>query len=386
MRESLRSSQLQITSRKLQIRQSGYMLITLMLMIALAAMALLAVLPDMLQQLKRDREEEMCHRGTAYIRAIQHFYKKFGRYPTRIEELEETNKMRFLRHRYTDPVNRDPATGKEQVQTPPHAGCQPEQRPRARRSPGLAGMQGQAGGLLGQQGGINGPNGLQGALGQLQQGGLPSGLPQPGAAPQQNADEDEPGAQAGSGASTGGSNSASGNAPGELPTHPPVPALSAPPREPAQGLNGTVFGGGPILGVASLSKAKTIREFNKKNHYNEWLFIYDPTSDRGGLLVGPWETPQVKNIGGATPASQLTQGTQQPGGFGSPIGGSPIRRLAIRTAAKPATASAKSHAGPRPAIATAPAARFRPLTSFVYPVVRFTQESSDQQRQSRYSA
>jgi hypothetical protein len=83
-----------------------------------------------------------------------------------------------------------------------------------------------------------------------------------------------------------------------------------------------VFGGGPILGVASLSKAKTIREFNKKNHYNEWLFIYDPTSDRGGLLVGPWETPQVKNIGGATPASQLTQGTQQPGGFGSPIGGS----------------------------------------------------------------
>ena len=47
-----------------------------------------------------------------------------------------------------------------------------------------------------------------------------------------------------------------------------------------------MFGGGPILGVASTSKAKTIREFNKKNHYNEWLFIYDPNSDRGGLLKG----------------------------------------------------------------------------------------------------
>ena len=53
------------------------------------------------------------------------------------------------------------------------------------------------------------------------------------------------------------------------------------------GLGNQVFGGGPILGVASTSKAKTIREFNKKSHYNEWVFIYDPNSDRGGLLKGP---------------------------------------------------------------------------------------------------
>jgi hypothetical protein len=50
---------------------------------------------------------------------------------------------------------------------------------------------------------------------------------------------------------------------------------------------GQVFGGGPILGVASTSKDKTIREFNKKNHYNEWLFVYSANSDRGGLLKGP---------------------------------------------------------------------------------------------------
>ena len=56
--------------------QRGYMLITLMLLMALAAMALLAVLPDTVQQIRRDREEEMCHRGTQYMRAIQHFYKK----------------------------------------------------------------------------------------------------------------------------------------------------------------------------------------------------------------------------------------------------------------------------------------------------------------------
>src|SRR5256885_10465553 len=49
-------------------------------------------------------------------------------------------------------------------------------------------------------------------------------------------------------------------------------------------LSGQVFGGGPIVGVASTSKAQSIREFNHKNHYNQWQFIYDPSSDRGGLL------------------------------------------------------------------------------------------------------
>src|SRR5580698_10738024 len=92
--------------------QSGYMLFTLMLIVTLAALALMAVLPDWKQQIKRDQEEEMCHRGTQYMRAIQHYYKKFGRYPTRIEDLENTNNLRFLRKRYKDPLMRD-AQGKE---------------------------------------------------------------------------------------------------------------------------------------------------------------------------------------------------------------------------------------------------------------------------------
>ena len=39
---------------------------------------------------------------------MKHFVKKFGRYPTRIEELENTNQIRFLRRRYKDPI-----TGKD---------------------------------------------------------------------------------------------------------------------------------------------------------------------------------------------------------------------------------------------------------------------------------
>ena len=45
------------------------------------------------------------------------------------------------------------------------------------------------------------------------------------------------------------------------------------------------------MGVTSTSKAKTIREFNHKSHYNQWQFIYDPTSDRGGLITTPYQPP-----------------------------------------------------------------------------------------------
>src|SRR5882724_11124579 len=82
----------------------GYILITLMLFMTLLTMAALAVLPEIVQQIQRDREEEMVHRGTEYMRAIKKYYKKLGRYPTRIEELENTNQQRFLRKRYKDPL------------------------------------------------------------------------------------------------------------------------------------------------------------------------------------------------------------------------------------------------------------------------------------------
>ena len=101
------------------------------------------------------------------------------------------------------------------------------------------------------------------------------------------------------------------------------------------------FGGGAIVGVASLSKDPTIRLYNKKKKYNEWQFIYDPMSDRANVLLrGPY---QPITIGGAqvgTPAGQMNgqqqspfgqqqnpfgqqQGTsgQQPNGFGQQSNG-----------------------------------------------------------------
>src|SRR5262249_9220374 len=84
--------------------ERGYVLITLMLFVALLAIAALTVTAKADFQSRRDREEELVHRGVQYARAVRSFFKKTGRYPTRIEDLENTNNQRFLRKRYKDPI------------------------------------------------------------------------------------------------------------------------------------------------------------------------------------------------------------------------------------------------------------------------------------------
>lgn len=91
-----------------QNSQQGYLLLVIMIMVTLLAFAALAAAPGIVTQIKRDREEELVHRGAEYARAIKKYYKKFGRYPVSIEQLQNTNNIRFLRKRYKDPI-----TGKD---------------------------------------------------------------------------------------------------------------------------------------------------------------------------------------------------------------------------------------------------------------------------------
>src|ERR1700730_16495909 len=88
--------------------ERGYILLLLMLFVALLAIAAGALAPSITFQVRRDREEELIHRGVQYSRAIRRYVKKFGHYPARIEELESTNNIHYLRKRYKDPI-----TGKD---------------------------------------------------------------------------------------------------------------------------------------------------------------------------------------------------------------------------------------------------------------------------------
>jgi type II secretory pathway pseudopilin PulG len=299
--------------RRLQNPQRGYMLITLMLALALITIALLTVLPEIGQQIRRDREEEMRHRGTAYMRAIQHFYKKFGRYPMRVEELENTNNLRFLRKRYKDPINRDPATGQERdfkllhqtdisLNNGPLLGQIPGQSLPG-QGQGQGGLQGQ-GGFGGAPGGLGGPQGGLGGLG-AQASGLQS-TSNSGAQTSAGGDADNP--SSGNSSDAGGNSNSAGSS----------SSSSNPSSNSGFGFNGQTFGGGPILGVASTSKEKSIRVFYEKNHYKDWLFIYVPQADRGGLLTGPVSlNGPTGNFGGA-PGQPVSPGP----GF-TPITGAP---------------------------------------------------------------
>jgi hypothetical protein len=55
-----------------------------------------------------------------------------------------------------------------------------------------------------------------------------------------------------------------------------------------------------IVGVTSYSNHKTIRVFTKKNHYYQWQFVYDPTTDRA-IMTGPNQPLPI----GARPAVPL---------------------------------------------------------------------------------
>ncbi len=266
------------------------MMITLMLALAMIAIALLTVLPEIGQQIKRDREEEMRRRGTAYMRAIQHYYRKYNTYPTSIAQLEDTNHLRFLRKRYTDPMNRDPKTGKERDFKILHqTDVMLNNGPVLGQIPGQSGPQG---GLAGApQGGLNALQGGLAALG-AQTGGL-----QPTVTPNPATGDAPPDAE-------GNSDSAESS-----------PSNSIAKSGSSSGFNGPTFGGGPIVGVASMSKEKPIRVFYGKNHYKDWLFIYAPQFDQvqGGLLKGPvnpgMPTPNL-NGGNLNPAANT-------GGFGA---------------------------------------------------------------------
>jgi type II secretory pathway pseudopilin PulG len=279
-----------LRSSKLQISQRGYMLITLMLAMAMMTLALLAVLPEVKQQIRRDREEELQHRGTAYMRAIQRFNRKLGRYPTRVEELESTNNLRFLRKRYKDPINRDPETGKERDFKFLHQTDIAFNNGALGQTPGLGLGPGQNS-LNGPQGGLNGPQSGLGAQ--------PGGLQQPSGA----------GAQV---AASGDSGNAS-NADENSDSAETSPSNSIAKSGSTVGSNGQVLGGGPIIGVASMSKEKSVRVFFGKNHYKDWLFIYVQQADRGGLLVGPVNPNMTSgNANGLIPG--------QGGGLGTGLG------------------------------------------------------------------
>jgi type II secretory pathway pseudopilin PulG len=309
-------------------RDGGYLLLAILLMMALMIIAATIVAPRVVQQIKRDREEEMIHRGTEYARAIKKYYKKFGSYPSTLEQLDTTNQIRFLRKRYKDPLTKD---GKWKLLNYGDIATLINAAAPGTPAAALAGQNGLS------PGGPLTANGAASASAfssaQQQQSSLfgsgtsaasSQGNQDPNVVYLQNsgANSQGVGLQAGqansgqseSGSQQGGSLFGQSSAAGGTPNGSTNPASNSPFGQNTTGGTQT-FGGGAIVGVQSLSKDPTIRIYNKKKTYNEWMFIYNPMMDvQNVLLRGPYQPITIGGSQIGTPASQMNG--QQQGAFG----------------------------------------------------------------------
>jgi hypothetical protein len=88
--------------------QQGSALLIVFVFAAMVAIMLYTEMPVVVFEAKRQKEQLLIDRGNEYAHAVKLYVRKFGMYPTSIDQLENTNRMRFLRARYKDPF-----TGKD---------------------------------------------------------------------------------------------------------------------------------------------------------------------------------------------------------------------------------------------------------------------------------
>ena len=255
--------------------QNGYVLLAILFALTVLIVGLAVAAPRAAVALQRTKEDELIRRGQQYALAIRRFYKKFGRYPSNIDQLENTNNIRFLRRRYLDPL-----TGKDD--------WAPIQFGQARPATGFFGQK------------VTNTSGLS-----------PSG---PGLGPSTigtGLGGSNSGSAAGATGTGSGSSSAGGNgaapSPGSAPGAPSGLAGSATNPLSSDQLSGRTFGGGAIVGISVPSEKESIKEFQQKNHYKDWQFVYDPTMDptlRGGVGAGA-----ATGLPGGAPGILPGQGT-----------------------------------------------------------------------------
>ncbi len=281
--------------------EAGYFLIVIMLFLTLLAISLTVAATPIAQQIRREREIELIHRGRQYARAIRLFYRKFGRYPGRLEELENTNNIRFLRKRYKDPIT---ASGFRLI----HYG--EAQSLMASSGPVMPGATTPGG----TPGNPSATNPFASTFGSVMAGSSPPGgstaAPASGVAASTGTSTTAGQTTTTSGSSQSGSTSDSSNTFFTSGSSSGSSSTSSQPGTPAGQMGilpgGTAFGGGAIVGVGSTSPKQSIKELNQKNHYKDWEFVYDPTLDLS----------MAQQVVGAPGQNPLAPGMQPQTGFG----------------------------------------------------------------------
>lgn len=232
------------------LAEEGFALAALLVAIAILAVMMLVALPTWRHQVQREKEAELVFRGEQYARAIGLYQRKLaGAFPPSLDALVE---QKFLRKKYKDPI-----TGEDFVAV------------FANSAVGQAALQDG----VGLRGGLEGP----------------AGQPAPG-----------PTGRRGGGSFQGSTtfqtpDGGRGRGRGGIMTF-------ETPADSRQGQPGAPQPGRPIsngiIGVMSKSTAPSIRLYNGRDRYDQWIFTYmSVQANQRGLVVAPDQTPQPQGSG-----------------------------------------------------------------------------------------
>jgi type II secretory pathway pseudopilin PulG len=266
-------------SPKSRRNEAGYTLLLVVFMVATMLIAAAIARPNIITEGRRQKEEEMIWRGNQYARAIGLYYRAFGRFPTKVEDLtNQTNGVRFLRHAYPDPMNKENGSWRF-IYIGPNGILIGSNRQQSLLQGALngAGMPGM---------GMPPLTGTMGQLANSAQNNIP-GSGAPGLpvvlSPNNNSSAD-----------SSSSSSGFGSQP--------------------QPLGGSTIGGN-IIGVGSKIDKGSLRLYIGEDNYKNWEFIWNP------LRTAVPGQPPANSNGPAAPGGANTNGQPPP----APVVGSPTQ-------------------------------------------------------------
>ena len=274
----------------LRAGERGYVMAALLVAMSVMAIVLSTAMPVFQTAARREREAELVFRGEQYARAIALFQRKYAN--ANPPDLDVLIKERFLRKKYKDPITGGDfvVLGAGSPELAQALGTTPQQALDASRGRGA---------------GTFGARGSGGTVTSTPPGGQQRGTPL-----------------------AFGQTTNQQNATGQRGMQ-PFSAGRGPMT--AAGQTGNVQGGGGIVAVTSKSKDTSMRLYNGKNKYNEWIFMALRTTIAAGAGARGAQAPGGNGgAAGAGGAAGPGRGTRPPSPFGtsSPFGGSSPRGVA----------------------------------------------------------
>lgn len=356
--------------------ESGFAMLVVFLLAAFIAIALYNELPRVVMESQRDKEQTLIDRGEQYKRAIQLYFRAFGRYPPDLDALENTNNRRFLRRRYKDPMTGEdewrlihatglgvfpdslvygPQGGESSQGGAAQAAAQTEapvplwqqQRPSdmiltpAEGLPPAPAAEDETAALPpqpvapGTQVDVTMPAPGQAATVGISAGMVPGGtpaedsgalpIPSPVGPPGVAAGGAQPFTPGGQAAAAGG------QTPGTPASNPALQLIQRLLTTPTQRGNVTAAAAaaaqqpvqvGGIAGIASKRDAESIKVYNDRTNYKEWEFLYDVRQDRMAMAAMMRQAPAIGAPGGTpdTSVPLMAPGRGGAGGRGGPMG------------------------------------------------------------------